>query len=227
MKILVSGSLAFDSILDFNDHFKNHILPDTIHNINVSFLVENLRVNFGGNAGNIAYNLALMEELPIILSTAGNDFYKYKKKLIENKVDTSNIKVISNINTAFAHIVTDLGDNQITAFYPGAMKYSFGEIKKTFLNNKNIAIIAPGNKDDMVKLSKMYTKNKVPYIFDPGQQITAFSGDELKRMIINGASPLVMRDYAIDKLGLTTLRRGGILKVLKGDTSVEEIAKNT
>ena len=96
MKILVSGSLAFDSILDFNDHFKNHILPDTIHNINVSFLVENLRVNFGGNAGNIAYNLALMEELPIILSTAGNDFYKYKKKLRRNPTSGENPKNLPN-----------------------------------------------------------------------------------------------------------------------------------
>ena len=142
MNILVSGSIAYDSIMDFPDHFKNHILPDKIHNLNVSFLIGGMKLNFGGTAGNIAYNLKLLGETPVIVSTAGKDFEKYRQWMDGTGIDSSNIKIIEDEFTALAHIITDKSDNQITAFYPGSMKYSGGEIKKEFLKNA-LAIVAP------------------------------------------------------------------------------------
>ncbi len=199
MKILVSGSLGFDSILDFKDYFKNHILANKIHNINVSFLVDNLRINYGGTAGNIAYNLALLKESPVVLSSAGNDFKEYKERLKKLGIDVSKIKIISKTTTALVHIVTDLGDNQITAFYPGAMKYSCGKINQTLLKNNNLAIIAPGNETDMFELSKAYKKNKTPYIFDPGQQIPALTTTQLKTGI-NDTMVLISNDYELSMI---------------------------
>jgi adenosine kinase len=193
MNILVSGSIAYDSIMDFPDHFKNHILPDKIHNLNVSFLIDGLKLNYGGTAGNIAYNLSLLEETPTVISVAGEDFGKYKKYLEDIGVDCSRIKIISGETTAVAHIITDLGDNQITAFHPGAMKHSSGEIEGELLEDA-LAIIAPGNRDDMARYAAAYKKNDTPYIFDPGQQITALSSEEL-RSSIDGAKVFISNDY--------------------------------
>jgi len=203
MSILVSGSLAYDSIMVFPDYFKNHILPDKIHNINVSFLVDGLKVNYGGTAGNIAYSLALLGERPRVLATAGKDFAEYGSWLSKNGVDVSGIKIISEKFTALAHIVTDKGDNQITAFYPGAMKHSAGKLKKEFLKN-SLAIISPGCLEDMRNYLAIYKKNKIPYIFDPGQQITILSKKELTQGI-SGAKVFISNDY---ELSLVTQKTG-------------------
>lgn len=195
MKILISGSIAYDSIMDFPDRFRNHILPDKIHNLNVSFLIKSLKINYGGTAGNIAYNLSLLGGDPYIISTAGKDFGKYKRWMEENKLNTSGIKIIEKEFTALAHIITDLDNNQITAFYPGSMKYSGGKIKKEVLND-SFAIISPGFKGDMIDYAKFYQKKKVNYIFDPGQQIPAFNKKELKE-IIGGAKVFISNDYEL------------------------------
>ena len=195
MNILVSGSIAYDSVMDFPDHFKNHILPDKIHNLNVSFLVDGLKLNYGGTAGNIAYSLKLLGEEPRIISTAGCDFDRYKIWMDKNGIDHLGIRVIKEEFTALAHIITDQGDNQITAFYPGAMKYSCGEVEQAWLRD-SFAIVSPGYQGDMVKFYKTYQKNKTPYIFDPGQQITSLSEEQLKGGI-EGAKVFISNDYEL------------------------------
>lgn len=234
MNIFVSGSLAFDNIMDFPDHFRNHILPDKIHNLNVSFLINDLKTNFGGTAGNIAYSLALLGEKPIVLATAGKDFVNYKKWLSKNRVNVSYIKIIEKEFTARAHIITDQGDNQITAFYPGSMKYTGLDLKDQFLSKNSLAIVSPGSKQDMLKYISVYKKNKIPYIFDPGQQITALTIKEIKTGI-EGAKVFISNDYElalvsekagwsktdiIGKVGVlvTTLGEKGSLIESKGKT---------
>jgi adenosine kinase len=195
VNILVSGSIAYDSIMDFPDHFKNHILPDKIHNLNVSFLIGGMKLNYGGTAGNIAYNLKLLGEIPAIISTAGKDFEKYRQWMEENNIDHSGVKIIEDEFTALAHIITDKSDNQITAFYPGSMKYSGGEIKKELLRD-SLAIVAPGFQMDMVEYPRAYKENNVPYIFDPGQQIPALSAEDLKGGM-DGAKAFISNDYEL------------------------------
>ena len=236
MNILVSGSIAYDSIMDFPDHFKNHILPDKIHNLNVSFLIGGMKLNFGGTAGNIAYNLKLLGETPVIVSTAGKDFEKYRQWMDGTGIDSSNIKIIEDEFTALAHIITDKSDNQITAFYPGSMKYSGGEIKKELMKGA-FAIVAPGYKDDMIKYPKIYKENNVSYIYDPGQQITSLEADELKNGI-EGSLAVISNDYELSlvmkKTGwsekdileraenlITTLgEKGSVIKTKKGKLEI-------
>ena len=195
MKILVSGSVAFDKIMNFPGLFKDHILPDKIHNINVSFFIKEVNENFGGNAGNISYSLALLNESPIVFSSVGNDFDPYKKWFENYKIDISNIKIVNNDKTAIATMITDKADNQIASFCPGAMftpcpiKY-----KKEYTNS--IAIIAPGLMSDMVDYADFYTKHNIPYIYDPGQQITSLTATELKRAIKN-AKIFISNDYEL------------------------------
>lgn len=187
--------MAYDSIMDFQDYFKNHIIPDKIHNLNVSFIIDDMKLNYGGTAGNIAYNLKLLGESPLIISTAGKDFSKYRQWLSDNDINHSKIKIIDKEFTALAHIITDRGDNQITAFYPGSMKYSGGNIEKKFLKNA-FAIVAPGCLEDVVNYPKVYKKNGVPYVYDPGQSITALSPSDLKNGIQN-AEIFISNDYEL------------------------------
>lgn len=200
MKILVFGSLAYDKIMNFPGYFKDHILPDKIHNLNVCFTIEKLEENFGGTAGNIAYNLALLNEHPTIISSAGNDFKEYKKWLEQTGVDLSKIKIIANDSTAFANIMTDQADNQLSAFYPGAMNNAcdIDEIEKSLAekDGETIAIIAPGYPKDMINLAKFYREHKIPFIFDPGQQITTLGADDLRNGI-KGAKVFISNDYEL------------------------------
>lgn len=196
--ILVSGSLAYDRIMDFPGFFKDHILPDKIHILNVSFAVNGIKENFGGTAGNIAYNLALLNEKSIILSCVGKDFASYEKWLARNKIGSSQIKRIKSRNTASANIITDQADNQITGFNPGALRASRGIFNKKLLKN-SIAIIAPGNNNDMEQYAKLYKQKKVKYIFDPGQEITSLKKSALKNSI-NGAWILIGNDYEISAI---------------------------
>ena len=193
--ILISGSLVYDRIMDFPGYYKDHIIPEKIHLFNISFLINELRESFGGTAGNIAYNLALLEEKSTILTTVGKDFGEYKKWLEKIRIDISQLKVVKDKNTPSVYIITDKSDNQIAAFNPGAMTVARGTFSKKYLKSA-WAIISPGNAEDMVNYAKLYQKAKVKYIFDPGQQIGALSAVDLKTGI-SGAEILIGNDYEI------------------------------
>jgi adenosine kinase len=193
--ILVIGSLAYDYIMNFDGRFADHILPDKVHILNVSFTAKNLSKQFGGTAGNIAYNLSLLGENPKIVATAGSDFGEYKKWLAEQNIDAGFINVLKNQYTASAHIITDLDDNQITSFHGGAMlcnNYSIREIIKKA--EPKITILAPDCREGMILHANELKKANVPYIFDPGQALPAFSGEELKKLI-SGSKVAVFNDY--------------------------------
>lgn len=194
MSILVTGSLAYDHIMVFRDHFKNHILPEKTHILSVTFTTDNLRKEFGGTAGNIAYNLALLGEKPQLFATAGKDFSSYAKWLRKNKISTNGIRIIPSEFTAQAFITTDLSDNQITAFHGGAMLHAHKYGMKTLKKKPQIAIISPNAIGAMVAHAKFCQKKKISFIFDPGQGITSFSKDELIQSA-RGARILIMNDY--------------------------------
>ena len=161
MNILVSGSLAYDRIMDFPGKFSDHILPDKIHVLNVCFMIDGLKENFGGTAGNIAYALSLLDENPTIITTAGRDFDSYKDWLVKSKITTEHIKIIDEELTAGAYITTDKSDNQITAFNPGAMKFSSSYDFESAAHDDTVAIVSPGNLDDMYNFSNMYKQKKI------------------------------------------------------------------
>jgi adenosine kinase len=196
--ILVAGSLAYDKILDFDGRFADHILPDKVHNLSVSFLTENLSENFGGTAGNIAYNLALLGERPVVLATAGNDFEPYEFSLESKGVDLHLVTRIDKQPTAFATIMTDKGDNQIAAFYPGAAA-SPCAAKDEDIPEAAFAIIAPGNLEDMRRFPEFARAHNIPFIFDPGQQTAALSSEDIRNGI-EGAKAIISNDYELAML---------------------------
>ena len=199
MAIYVSGSLAFDRIMTFQGNFKDHLLPDKLHMLNVSFMVDSMAERQGGCAGNIAYSLALLGEKPIIVSSAGRDFEAYGKNLAALGLSLEGIARHEDIFTALCYITTDLNSNQITGFYPGAMSLP-AEYDFPFLNpEKDFAIVSPGNVSDMRALPKFFREQGVPYIFDPGQQIPVLSPDDL-RDAIAGAFALVANDYEVNMI---------------------------
>jgi len=154
-KILISGSLAYDRIMDFNGFFKDHILPEKIHILNVSFYVEKLRQSFGGTSANIAYSLALLGEKPIVLSAYGNDFTLYKSWCRKYGLNVSYAKPIKNVQTSSAYIITDQANNQITGFFAGAMQYSNGSIPRKLLGPGSLSVVAPGNVQDLKNYPKI------------------------------------------------------------------------
>jgi adenosine kinase len=198
MRIFVSGSLAYDRIMDFPGRFVDHILPEKIHILNVCFMVNGLRERFGGTAGNIAYNLALLRESPYILATAGDrDFRPYREWLEQLGLPLAGIKEIPQEFTAGAYITTDLADNQITGFNPGAMKYA-SEYRFDGLDPEAaLAIVAPGSLEDMLAYTRFYKDRGVRYIFDPGQSIPAWGGDDLREMV-KGSQALIVNDYELE-----------------------------
>ncbi|MFH1187629.1 MAG: carbohydrate kinase family protein [bacterium] len=216
MNILVSGSLAYDRIMNFPGYFKEHILPDKIHILNVSFVVDKIKDNFGGTAGNIAYNLSLLGEKPSILSLVGEDFNKYKEWLAEKNIDISHIKEIQGELTATANIMTDQDDNQISAFYPGPLDIEYCDVAKNIKDIK-IAIISPEVSKRMVRYAKIYIKKNIEYIFDPGQQITALTKSELNEALL-GAKVLIGNDYEIqlilDKMEKKLIELEKIVEIL-------------
>lgn len=197
MTIIVSGSIAYDRIMNFPGHFADHILPEKIHLINVSFTVSSLVEKFGGTAGNIAYALSLLGEKPLILATVGHDYQAYFEWLAKNHLPTGHIKIIPEETTAGAYITTDLADNQITGFNPGAMKreseFDFGTLKPA----ESIAIIAPGNLNDMFDYSVACAEKGIPYIFDPGQSLPGWKPEDLLRCI-GGSRLLISNDYELE-----------------------------
>lgn len=203
MQIYVSGSLAFDRIMDFPGKFEDHILPDKIHVLNVCFTVNGLAENFGGTAGNIAYSLSLLNEAPLILASAGSDFDHYQKWLHQCGLPTAGIHRVNDTPTACAYITTDQSDNQITGFNPGAMQHPSNYQFENIDTGNAIAIVAPGNLDDMRQYSQYYQKTGIEYIFDPGQSIPALTGDDLTTMI-KGATYLISNDYELELIKKAT-----------------------
>ena len=182
MSVLICGSFAFDNIMVFEDHFKNHILPEKIHILNVSFLVPALRREFGGCAGNIAYNLNMLGGDAIPMGTVGSDFEPYRQWMDKCKIDSSYVKTIDSELTAQAFITTDLGDNQITAFHPGAMNFAH-ENRISDVADVTLGIISPDGRDGMIEHAKEFQQAGIPFIFDPGQGLPMFDGDDLKTFI--------------------------------------------
>jgi adenosine kinase len=205
MHTLICGSLAFDTIMVFQDQFKNHILPDKIHKLSVAFYVPEMRKEFGGTAGNIAYNLQLLDGNPLIMATIGEDFATYTAWLNKNKLNTAHIKTIANSFTAQAFITTDIDDNQITAFHPGAMVESHQNSVKD-AKNVSLAVIAPDGRDGMFQHARECFETGIPFMFDPGQGLPMFNGEELLQFI-EMADYLAVNDYESqiiqDKTGLT------------------------
>jgi len=198
-KILVSGSIVYDRIMDFPGFFKDHILPDQTHILNVSFTLQRTDESFGGTGGNIAYNLSLLREPVALLGLVGHDFDRYRKWLAKSKVDISKVKVDNKVATASAYIMTDKDDNQIAGFFPGSADVKYCSVVKKFKDPK-IAIISPDYKPRMLAYVRLYKKMGVDYIFDPGQQVISFDAKELKRCIL-GSRILIGNDYEIKLIG--------------------------
>ncbi|WP_147821302.1 carbohydrate kinase family protein [Salidesulfovibrio onnuriiensis] len=196
MKVYVTGSLAFDRIMTFPGKFSDHILADKIHILNVCFVVNGLDEKFGGTAGNIAYTMALLDEKPVILSQVGKDFAAYDEWLQKHELPVEGIRTIDHEHTAGAYITTDMSDNQITGFNPGAMRHSCGYDMDLMDKNNSLGIISPGNVEDMVNHPRFYRENGIRFIFDPGQQITTLGGEKLKESL-EGAHILITNDYEL------------------------------
>ena len=199
MSIYVSGSLAFDRIMTFPGSFQDHILMDKLHMINVSFMVDCMDERRGGCAGNIAYSLALLGEKPVIVSAAGRDFGPYAEALQAKGLPLDGIRRDEDIFTALCYITTDLNSNQITGFYPGAMGLAANYAFPSLDAEKDIAIISPGNVEDMRRLPAFFREKGVPYIFDPGQQLPVLTGNDLLAAI-EGSFACITNDYELNMI---------------------------
>jgi adenosine kinase len=185
--------MAWDTIMVFKDRFSNHILPDKIHRLNVSFLVPGLRREFGGCAGNIAYNLKLLGDMGYPMATVGRDFGPYREWMSKQGVPADHIRVFDSEHTAQAFITTDLDDNQITAFHPGAMQQSHAN-KVSDAKDVAIGIVAPDGRDGMIQHAEQFAAAGIPFIFDPGQGLPMFGGDDIKRFV-EQATWVAVNDY--------------------------------
>ena len=193
MPILICGSVAFDTIMVFKDRFKNHILPEKVHVLSVSFLVPEMRKEFGGCAGNIAYNMKLLGGDPLPMATVGRDFGRYGKWMDSNEITRRHVTIVDDEYTAQAYITTDLDDNQITAFHPGAMNHShLNDISEA--EDIEIGILSPDGRDGMIAHAEQFAEADIPFIFDPSQGLPMFGGEELKRFI-ELASWVTVNDY--------------------------------
>ncbi len=185
--------MAYDTIMVFPDQFKKHILPDQIHILNVAFMVPDMRREFGGTGGNIGYNLKLLGEEPAIMATVGHDFAPYSQRLDNLGMSTAHLRVIDDHFTAQAFITTDIDDNQITAFHPGAMAASHRN-RVADANGVSLGIVSPDGRQGMIEHSRDFARAGIPFIFDPGQGLPMFSGAELLDLI-RGARALTVNDY--------------------------------
>lgn len=216
MSILVSGSLAYDYIMDFPDSFKHHILPDQIHILNVCFVVDKLNKNFGGCAGNIAYTMKLLGSEPLILAPLGSDAREYQEHFQKYGISTQYMPVIDNSLTSSAHITTDKDDNQIIAYHNGvadkATELSVSQVQEKV----DLALITPTKKEAMIKHAKECYEKKIPFVFDPSHQLTAFTAQELM-MIIGQAKFYIANDY---EMKLTQEKTGWDMKELLNHVEV-------
>ncbi|RPI45388.1 MAG: carbohydrate kinase family protein [Betaproteobacteria bacterium] len=193
MRTLICGSIAYDTIMVFRDYFKNHILPEKIHILNVAFLVPDMRREFGGCAGNIAYSLAMLGGEPAIMATVGSDAQPYFDRLRALNLSAEHVRRVDETFTAQAFITTDLNDNQITAFHPGAMNYShLNSVSEA--GSITLGIVAPDGREGMLLHAREFEQAGVPFIFDPGQGLPMFDGAELLTFI-DQATYLTVNDY--------------------------------
>ncbi len=193
MTALICGSYAFDQIMVFPDQFKNHILPDKVHMLNVSFLVPDMRREFGGTAGNIAYNLKQLGEIGWPMATVGKDFGPYRDWCEEHGIVTTFLREVSDQYTAQAFITTDMDDNQITAFHPGAMNWShLNQVDDA--KGISLGIVSPDGRQGMVEHAAQFADSGIPFIFDPGQGLPMFGREDLLTFI-DQASWITVNDY--------------------------------
>jgi adenosine kinase len=211
MRTLICGSLAYDNIMVFRGRFREHILPAQIHILNVAFLVPELRRNFGGCAGNIAYNLKLLGSDPVVMATVGDDSPPYYERLDRLGLSPDCVLRVPGTLTAQAFITTDLDDNQITAFHPGAMNHSHLNSITAGLE-ANLAIVAPDGREGMLQHARELSQLGIPFMFDPGQGLPMFSGEELLDFV-GRASYIAVNDY-----------EGKLLEERTGST-LEQLAK--
>jgi len=205
MSALICGSYAYDTIMVFPDKFSGHILPDKVHILNVSFLVPEMRREFGGCAGNIAYNLNLLGGNALPMATVGNDFASYADWMDKCGISRKHVKELDHTYTGQAFITTDMDDNQITAFHPGAMGFSH-ENNVADAEGVSIGIVSPDGRDGMIQHAKQFAEADIPFIFDPGQGLPMFDGDDLKTFI-EQATYVTVNDYEMqlmqDRTGLS------------------------
>lgn len=203
MPTLITGSFAYDTIMVFQDQFKNHILPDQVHILNVCFFVPDMRKEFGGCSGNISYNLKLLGGDPLPMGTVGEDFKPYRKWLKKQDIDITHITEVENTYTAQAFLTTDTDNNQIIAFHPGAMNYAHKN-RVGDARGITLGIVAPDGRDAMVEHAEQFAEAGIPWIFDPGQGLPMFSGEELMTFV-EQATYLCVNDYEsrllVDKTG--------------------------
>lgn len=215
--IAVTGSLAFDYIMDFPGNFKDHIDPKKIHILNVSFLVRSLKKERGGNAGNISYNLSLLNQKSIILSCIGENYNVYLNFLKNAGVDIGSIKVIKDEEISLAFMITDQSDNQISAFYPGAMNHNYKLNLKNLAQKPEIVTISPDDPRAMNNFLKQAKKLKIPYLYDPGMQLPRLEDKDLI-FGIKEAKILIGNDYEIGqikkRLGLNDLKLLSLCEIL-------------
>ena len=215
MAAIICGSLAFDSIMNFEGKFADQILPDQIHNLNVSFFVPTLRREFGGCAGNIAYALKQLGGTPLIMATVGSDGVDYTKRITALGMSTEYVREVSNTYTAQAMIMTDTNNNQITAFHPGAMMQA--HVTKVALRaDVKIGIVSPDGRDAMLEHAEQFNAAGIPFVFDPGQGLPMFDGKDLSHFI-DLATWVTVNDYEgkmlCDRTGLSSAE---ISKKVKG-----------
>ena len=205
MSALICGSFAYDTIMVFHDQFKNHILPDKVHMLNVSFLVPDMRREFGGCAGNIAFNLNLLGGDALPMGTVGSDFAPYASWMDGCGVSRKYLKTIDSTYTAQAFITTDKDDNQITAFHPGAMNFSH-ENHIADCKEASIGLVSPDGRDGMIQHATEFAEAGIPFIFDPGQGLPMFNGDDILDFV-DKATWIAVNDYegqlVCDRTGLS------------------------
>ncbi len=216
MHTLICGSIAYDTIMVFRDRFKNHILPDQIHILNVAFLVPDMRREFGGCAGNIAYNLHLLGGNPLIMATVGQDHAPYAQRLQQLGLAQTHVRVVPDTYTAQAFITTDLDDNQITAFHPGAMNHSHLN-RVSEARSASLGIVAPDGREGMIQHAREFHEAGIPFIFDPGQGLPMFDGPELLTFI-RQATVVTVNDYEArmlqEKTGVAVEQLAGMVEAL-------------
>lgn len=193
MSALICGSFAYDTIMVFQDQFKNHILPDKVHMLNVSFLVPDMRREFGGCAGNIAYNLKLLGETPLPMGTVGDDFGPYGEWMDRCGIRRNYVTTVKGNYTGQAFITTDRDDNQITAFHPGAMSLSH-QNKISDADGVTVGMVSPDGRDGMIQHAAQFAEAGIPFVFDPGQGMPMFSGEELMAFV-DQATWVTLNDY--------------------------------
>ena len=198
MTALICGSMAYDTVMVFEGKFRDQILADRLHVLNVAFLVPSMRRNFGGCAGNIAYNLKLLGGDGLIMATVGHDFTPYAAWLDQTGLPQTHVRLLADQFTAQAYITTDLENNQITAFHPGAMNYSHLN-KVTDSTGIKLGIVAPDGRQGMLEHAEQFAAAGIPFIFDPGQGLPMFGEVEL-RTFIERASWVAVNDYEASML---------------------------